>query len=114
MKDFTRRAAPKRTKTIIFRLTDAEFAQLSLKASELGLSSNELARALARTPEGRTTVQTANAADPALIAEIKRIGNNLNQIAKHANLYGELPEQLDTVCLEVSALLKDIHLGGNL
>jgi len=111
MKDFRRSAAPKKSRSIIFRLTEAEHALLSEEASKIGLTANELARSFARTPKGRISVKMHAQSDPAFIAELKRIGNNLNQLAKHANLYGDLPPQLEATCQEVRAIIVEAAEG---
>lgn len=108
MKQFKRHAVPKRRHTVVFRLTDAEHATLQKFATTAGLTANELARALARTPNKQIVFNTVQQADPQLIVELKAIGNNLNQLAKHASLYGEIPEDLRTACDTVLTILQRV------
>jgi len=106
MKAFQRHAMPKRSRTVVFRLTELEYTNLDAKAAKAGLTANELARSLARTLDKHIVFKTTHQLNPQLIAEIKAIGNNLNQLAKHANLYGELPEDLEACCQAVLAILQ--------
>jgi hypothetical protein len=75
-----------RTEVITIRVTRAEKVRLDHRAATAGLSlSSWAARALA---DGRVTVETRPAVrmlPPELVAEFKRIGNNLNQIAHALN-----------------------------
>lgn len=75
-----------RTEVVTIRLTKAERARLEQRASAAGLTvSAWSAQALAG---GRITVETKPAAlvlPLELIAEFKRIGNNVNQIAHALN-----------------------------
>lgn len=75
-----------RTEIITVRLTKAERARIEQRAAAAGLTvSAWAAQALSK---GQVTVETKPAAlvlPPDLIAEFKRIGNNLNQIAHALN-----------------------------
>jgi hypothetical protein len=75
-----------RTEVVTIRLTKAERARLEQRASAAGLTVSAFAaQALAG---GRITVETKPAAlvlPLELIAEFKRIGNNVNQIAHALN-----------------------------
>lgn len=86
-----------RTSSVLIRLTPDERATLDREASAAGLSVSEFARR--RMLSGRSSRQkpTARAAmapaaapayvamSPPLFAELSRIGNNLNQLARAFN-----------------------------
>lgn len=81
----THATAP-RTRTVTIRLTEDEYLRRSLDARKAGLSVSGLCERL--VVDGKVEVTTP--ADPealpiVLINELKRIGNNLNQIAHAAN-----------------------------
>lgn len=65
---------------IIFRVTEEEAEQIKAKVKESGLSQKDY---LMKVALGRKIQNTDGI--KAVIPEIKRIGNNLNQIAKHMN-----------------------------
>lgn len=65
---------------IIFRVTEEEAEQIKAKVQESGLSQKDY---LMKVALGRKIQNTDGI--KAVIPELKRIGNNLNQIAKHMN-----------------------------
>ena len=65
---------------IIFRVTEEEAEQIKAKVQESGLSQKDY---LMKVALGRKIQNTDGI--KAIIPELKRIGNNLNQIAKHMN-----------------------------
>jgi hypothetical protein len=82
-----------RTEVVAIRLTKAERVRLEQRAAAAGLTvSAYAAQALA---DGRVTVEAQPAAivlPPELIAEFKRVGNNLNQIAHRHNAGKHVPD----------------------
>ncbi len=82
----TRNSDASRTEVVTVRLTKAERTRIEQRAAAAGLTvSAWAAQALA---VGRITVETKPAAlvlPVELVAEFKRIGNNLNQIAHALN-----------------------------
>ena len=101
MKNFNHRAAPRRRHQIIFRLNDLEYEPLRARAEQCGLTVNELMRALARTSDGRVSFQVTSRFDPLYIAQVKRIGNNLNQLVHNAHIFGQVSPQVETLCQEI-------------
>lgn len=92
-----------RTQAITVRVTPAEHARLQAEAAQAGRSVAGLAERYITRGSVRVEASRMPAPlDPALIAELKRIGNNLNQIA-HA-LNSNLPP--DTV--STAANLRDL------
>lgn len=76
------------------RLTRDEYAGFKLMAEKQGKTLANLAReklnleAVNRTPLSSKSQRSYTKADPQLIREIARIGNNLNQLARKANQSG--------------------------
>ena len=101
MNTFNRQATPRRRHQVIFRLNDIEYEPLRVRAEQCGLTVNEFARALARTSDGRVTLQVANRFDPLYIARIKRIGNNLNQLVHNAHIFGRLSPRVEMLCNDI-------------
>jgi hypothetical protein len=109
------RGEQSRTEVITVRLTKAERTRLEQRAAAAGLTVSAFsAQAL---NGGRVTVETKPAAivlPPELVAEFKRIGNNLNQIAYALNARkavadgGVAKNFLDFV----RALLRDQYLSS--
>ena len=78
-----------RSRQILIRVTDEAYAGLAIKARTAGLSVSGLCERL--VTQGRLEVVSAAHAElhPAVFAELRRIGNNINQLAHAAN--GLLP-----------------------
>jgi hypothetical protein len=79
------RSDESRTEVVTIRLTKAERARLEQRASAAGLTVSAFAAQSLST--GRVTVEVtpSSALHPSLVAELKRIGNNVNQIATVLN-----------------------------
>lgn len=79
----------RRTQTIIFRVTPEDFVLLAEEAANTDLvNTNAWVRAVAFEAVGRPELNRKNL--QRLIGEIGRIGNNINQIAKVANISGRV------------------------
>lgn len=76
---------------IDIRVDEAEKAGIKQRADAAGLSVSEYVRMTVLGSRPRAKKAEAKAADPALLAGINRIGNNLNQMARIANAQGDLP-----------------------
>ncbi|WP_201565998.1 plasmid mobilization relaxosome protein MobC [Psychrobacter sp. CMS30] len=77
---------PKRTREITVRVNDKELAQL--KERQQGTT---MARWLRDLGLGVSPIKQA---DPELVRALGRIGSNLNQTAKHANINKELDQNV--------------------
>ncbi|SFL58781.1 mobilisation protein (MobC) [Loktanella salsilacus] len=79
----------RRTQTIIFRVTPADFALLAEEAANTNMANtNAWVRAVAFEAVGRPELSRKDL--QCLIGEIGRIGTNINQIAKVANISGRV------------------------
>jgi hypothetical protein len=97
--------ANKRIHPVTFWLNDDEYAHLQAAAQRSGLRVNELARRLTRRGQHRLVIQTTRRHDPAYIAQIRALGNNLNQIAMRANLTGRVSSKLENLCEEIRRIV---------
>ena len=90
-KEKTRSGSKKRqrTKTIRAACTPDEYAAITARATAAGLSAGGYLRACAlgrRTPRTKKRAPVDQELLSRAIAELNRIGNNINQLAHHANL----------------------------
>lgn len=60
---------------VIFRVTDAEYADLQAVAIETGLTVNELSRRTTLAGQKRVIVKRHAHCDPALLKRLERIGH---------------------------------------
>jgi len=86
-----------------FHVTPSMKAVIEKRALATGLHPSEYSRRVLLSDE---KAPAPSARDPAAIRDltvaITRLGNNHNQIAKHANERKNLPPELDAALLEVS------------
>lgn len=92
---------------IYVRATRDEKELLKAKAQSYDLTLSEWLRQLAFTGKPKKKVRSVPDADPFLIREINRVGNNMNQLARHANERAKAGLRLDT--LELLTELRYIH-----
>jgi hypothetical protein len=93
----------RRTETLAFRLTPAERLRIEHAAIAAGLSASEYAREL--TLKGRIVMEQRIALDPASFDQLRRIGVNLNQLARIANQSKHAPPELARACAAVEKFL---------
>jgi len=89
----------KRSKKIDTRFTEEEFGLIQELEKELGLSKTELIRERVLNKAGTTIINARELLQrlDGIGAEMGRSGNNINQLAKHANtlkLQGNLAPQI--------------------
>ena len=98
-----------RDKRIELKLSDSEYAEIEKKAELAGLTRTQLIRMLIMGEEIRAKPPEEYLK---LVREINAIGNNINQIAKHANetgaVYKSDVEELTAGQREIQKLLRDI------
>lgn len=76
-----------RTRKMTFRLTEDEYARIKEKVAEAGISQQQF---LLKTALDKEIVRIQEYQE--LIFQIKKIGININQIAKKANETGHISE----------------------
>jgi len=92
---------------IYVRATQQEKVLLKAKAQSYELTLSEWLRQLAFNGKPRKKVRSVPDADPLLIREMNRLGNNMNQLARHANEKAKSGQSLDT--LELLTELRGIQ-----
>jgi hypothetical protein len=97
----------KRSRQVIFRLTEAEHDQLCDKARQAGMPPNDLARLFTRMGRQRVIIQTYRACDPAFLKRIDQIGHNLNQVVKNAHIFGRVSPLIEQLCQTIDRLITE-------
>ena len=99
--------AKRRSRQISIGLTTREHALLHARSASLGLRPVDYARA--RLFGGKVGTDAAHHAphlDPLLLAQLSRVGNNLNQIARRMHAFDQpAPPSLDALLQQVRALI---------
>ena len=80
----------KRSNRVEFRLDDRELAHLNKIVSASGLKREQFLRDLIAGKDLRTRPKEEWAA---VVRQISAVGNNINQIARHANTVGAISRQ---------------------
>lgn len=98
-----------RNRLVTIRITEAQYTRLHADAERSGMTISGLAEQL--VCKGRVAVVTRAEAglDRAMVSELKRLGNNLNQIAHAANagLPPSIPAAATALHGLMTLLLKD-------
>lgn len=95
---------------VCIRMTDEDYALKAAQAKQLGLTVSGVCERLVLTGKVDTSALPAyRAMDPALFTELRRIGNNVNQIAHatNSNLPADVMFAWRSVNKLMSALLSD-------
>jgi len=99
--------ALRKSRTIIFRISEDEYAHLASVAGEANAQVNALARRLTLSRADTLIIRTHMSSDPALLKRLERIGNNLNQLVKKTHLYGDVSPEITRLSQKIEALLSD-------
>jgi hypothetical protein len=101
----------KRECIVTLRCTEAERAALQSKAAAVSMTQGAYLREMAIS--GRVVVKQTTAPDFELVNQMRKIGVNLNQIAKVANATGAMPATLSHTLTEVeTALFRLLKASG--
>lgn len=109
----------RRTHVVSFRLTGAEMARLEKEAAAAGTVPNECARL--KTTGGRAPGARRKAREGGrglevsfeLRQELRRVGVNMNQIARRLNMTGEHePEELASASRRVDEIITSLLTSG--
>ncbi|PPD00091.1 MAG: hypothetical protein CTY31_09390 [Hyphomicrobium sp.] len=106
-----------RSRMVCIRMTDDDYALKAAQAKELGLTVSGLCESLVLTGKVDMSARPSyRAMDPALFTELRRIGNNVNQIAHatNSNLPTDVMFAWRSVNNLMSALLSDELLSQRL
>ncbi|MEL6216978.1 MAG: plasmid mobilization relaxosome protein MobC [Pseudomonadota bacterium] len=93
----------KREQWVKARVSPAEHADILVRAAGAGVSASEFLRRAALS--GEVVVQPAPEGDFETVDQLRRIGVNLNQLARVANRTGYLPDGLEEAVAKVDRLL---------
>ena len=103
-----------RTKALLLRLTEEEASQLKEQSARIGRTQSDIMRSAWK----RLKIIELPPADFAeTVIQLRRIGNNLNQIARAANTGGVHIPEIKSVLSEIVAIdkkLSKILSGGGL
>lgn len=86
----------RRTEAITVRLTASERLRIDESALAASTPPSEFVRRQAL--DGRIVQARRTVLDPAAFDQLRRIGINLNQLARLANTTGTVPPELSSVC----------------
>lgn len=103
------------TETVTFRLTVADRAAAEANAARAGIPLAELARRAVTGAKIKDRAKGAASIPPGLLADLNRVGNNLNQIAHAAHLGRDLRHNAETALADLRALMDAIaaRLSGD-
>lgn len=100
-----------RTQSLTCRLTEAERLQIEQAAYRAGLTASEYLRRHALT--GRVVVRETRTLDHAAFDQLRRIGVNLNQLARHTNATGALLPEVARAAEAVERVLSRLLDDGS-
>ena len=88
-------AGERRTRHFSFQLTPYERSELERQAKSASLTLADFVRlrCLSPRPNATTPLRLSNDVARLLAFELARVGTNLNQLAKHANTTGDMPDR---------------------
>ncbi len=95
----------RKARVISFRVTSSEAARLEFNATAQAFTVNQYARSLALETVRNPRLEIHTRLDPAFIAQIQKIGINLNQLCKNAHIFGRVSPQVETLCAKISKLI---------
>ena len=108
----TKSVEEKKCRTMGFRPSDpAEEQAIRKKIAASGLSASEYLRRAAR--RSQVVVRTTPGCDPELIAQLKRVGHNLNQLVKLAHSTQSIPAGLEPLCRQIESLVMAASEGAH-
>lgn len=98
------KAIEKRDRQVNVALTTREYELIRTKADAVGLTLTNFARAaLLRRSVAVEAIQAISTTDRLTVEALKRIGSNINQIARHMNTHNAPPPA------DLAPLLSDIR-----
>jgi hypothetical protein len=108
------RKTTKLNRRLFVRVTEEELLRVRSNAKKLELTVSEYVRRLG--VEGKVKIrQQQSAFGVSLVHQLKRIGVNLNQLTRLANIHDELPPELANLCKRIETILDrvlDLEKGG--
>ncbi len=96
--------------SIRFSVSERMLIEQYARDAGLGSASEYVRR---QALHGKVVIHQSQSLDPATFDQLRRLGVNLNQLARIANAEGEIPSRLARLCDDVEAfLMKEISGYG--
>ena len=93
------------SRSISFRLHEADYARVAYQAAAIDMRVNELARIRTLDRDRQVIIRSCRPYNPALITQLIAIGNNLNQMAKRFHMTGRVSPHLEALCIKIERLI---------
>ena len=93
------------SRSISFRLHEADYARVAYQAAAIDMRVNDLARRRTLDRDRQIIIQSHRRYDPALITQLIAIGNNLNQMTKRFHMTGRVSPHLEALCFKIEKLV---------
>ena len=99
------RSPARLSRSISFRLHEADYARVAYQAAVIDLRVNELARLRTLQNDPQIIIQQYRRYDPVLITQLIALGNNLNQMVKRFHMTGRVSPHLESLCIKIEQLI---------
>ena len=96
-------AKDRRSEIVRFAVRPDELVRIHKAAARSGRTASAYARAMALS--GRVVIHQTRALPPEIFDQLRRIGVNLNQLARLANRKGDLPPGLGRLCATIELFI---------
>ena len=93
------------SRSISFRLHEADYARVAYQAAVIDLRVNELARMRTLKNDQQILIRQYSRHDPALVTQLIALGNNLNQMVKRFHMTGRISPHLEALCYKIEQLI---------
>ena len=93
------------SRSISFRLHEADYARVAYQAAVIDLRVNELARMRTLQNDQQIIIQQNRTYDPVLITQLIALGNNLNQMVKRLHMTDRVSPYVEALCFKIEQLI---------
>lgn len=93
------------SRSISFRLHEADYARVAYQAAVIDKRVNELARMRTLHSKRPIIIRTNRRYDPSFIVQLIAIGNNLNQMVKRFHMTERVSPQLEALCFKIEQMI---------
>ena len=93
------------SRSISFRLSEADYARVAYQAAAIDMRVNELARLRTLENDRQIIVRSQRSCDPAFIVQLIAIGNNLNQMVKRLHMTGRVSPHIEALCIKIDQII---------
>lgn len=95
------------SRSISFRLNEADYARVAYHAAVIDVRVNELARSRTLHGDRQIIIEHRRCYDPRLVSQLISLGNNLNQMVKRFHMTGRVSPHLESLCMKIEQLIDD-------